>query len=845
MKGLHCESCDFNSGNYLEPFNKFNLAVADVIVVLDSPTSHDIREGTYLSRDAGQMFFDVFASFRGESKVHVNSAILCNFQNKRAKTPVASRCYRNHFKAGMDWLRNVNTKEKIILLVGFWPTKLILGKDLSEASGHVIQDGHLRFGVINSPQSFLAKYVRWRKNEEGVWEVTVPGAQEHAKQEWRKHAVPLMQKLFAASDANILTDNKYRFKYTEVSHDELIGILRARKGKPVSFDVETFAGEEEKKKGWSALDWFYGKDCCQIRSMAFTLFDNYAECGYTPGSVPVYDPEKIVVARSQITPILAYVLAETKVVAFNGSYDTGVVYAHSGVRVPIHADPCDMAYVVDQTRQRFGLKSLVYQRIPEVAGYDSDVGKDFEKCPIEDLMSYNAGDVWCSLVLYYMFSEIIQKQQMGTLYWGIMQQAKPYLRDMEIVPKKLNFPVWREVVKDVTQKHDEALKTIKDSEVSVTMFGGDLNPDSPKQLLPALQKATNLPLEGTDKKILEKLEHLNLPFVKALQNYRQAKKVKGIFVDGFPKRWKDGNLWASFRMNTTRTGRTSSGGGDTIGLGKTNQINIQNIPRSSVLRSLFMAREGWNLAYADFGQIEIRVAGAYSRSQEIVDICNSSNDFHGMMTSKAYRVPYEDVMAEDKHIKEVGGTSLRTKGKVVSFGILYGMTPSGLAETLKIITETGEPDWEAGQKLIDDFFMGMPSVKDFVDRTHAFVSKNMFVRTAFGRIRTFEVQSAGTMREAVNTLVQSTASDIFLCAMATCCREFEKRKWYWKSIVPWAEVHDSLTFEKNKELLPDEEVREVMNWCMTQRVREEFSFVDRFLGDIPLAVDFHFGEVWA
>lgn len=845
MKTADCIKCDFfEDGTYVQPGVNQHISEAENIVIIDSPSRHDARDGYLLARDAGVLFFDALsACMDSPENVHVTSAVRCNMSKKKAKSPTARRCYNQFLKKEIDDILLAD-KPVTILLVGFWPVRLVLGKDLNELGTHVIHHGNVKFGVVRCPQSIIDKYVRWTKDEYGRW--TCPeGSQEKAKLEWNQHAIPVFQQLYSSGYADITAGQSFRFHYTKATEEQVINALTKRKGAHVSFDVETMPNDFAQEKKWTALDWFYGSDTCQVRCAAFTLFDSLNDAGYVPGTKPKYSPQDILVMEGNPSERLANALSDMKVIAFNASYDTGVIYAHTGVRLPIHTDPCDMAYVVDQTRKRYNLSSLVYQYLPEVAGYDSELsGKNYSTIELEKLMPYNAGDVWCSYVLCCIFAKKIREMKAHNLYWKILARVKPYLRDMEARGVTINRKRYAEIAVDLNEECETLLKELQDEAAPYMAPGKVFNPRSPAQLKNILTEILGYEPESTRKEVLDKLhDQTDSKFIDNLINYRTANKVHSIYVKGLGERIHKGVVYPSFKLNTTATGRTSSGGGDTVGLGRTKQINIQNVPRDGDLRSLFMARRGHYLAYYDYSQIEVRVAGAYARSQEIADICRSDSDFHGMMASKAFRKDYQWIMDEDAEKSKDGGTSFRTKGKSVTFGILYGMQSQGLAAKLNMYREDGTLDIDQSQSLIDDYFVGLPSVKEFIDRVHAFVIKNMYVQTAFGRVRRFEEAGTSSLREGVNTLIQSVASDIFLCATTSLGDEFKRRGWYWNTVFPWAEVHDAGTWEVSNEI-PQEEIQAVMEECLTVKLREDFPFIDTFLGDIPLNVDFKFDNVW-
>lgn len=857
MQIAGCEKCKmYGIGTYVQPSPLCTMGDAELVIIIDSPSKSDAKAGRYLTRESGDWLLEILREYVDVSKTYITSTVRCFAHKKNAKTLEAKRCYSQYLAADVEWMR-WDKKPRRVMCIGFWPPKLLLGHDLKELHGHVVQDEHIRYGIIRNPTYYTTKYVKWSKDTYGNW-VCPPGSQERAKAEFFQESQSVIHKLFSTSSSNIVVGATHTFPYTPVSSvEEMVKRLDEQAGKIVVTDVETAASDEAKAVGDTALDWFYGADRCIPRTVSFGFFNDYASIGYTPGSTDIgHDKNNLIVYTGPMHKAVAMRLMRTKNVMFNASYDSGVIYKHTDTLVPIYADPCDMGYVTDQSRKNYRLKSLVYTYVPEFATYADEMekNKNYDTADIATLSNYNAGDVFMTAILFWKFAYIINQQGMDFLYWSIMGPVKEYLRDMEaygVTVHKKNFgKVAHRVNKELEAAHQSLI-----NEKVVSAFtqatGKPFNPKSQPSVLSILQAVYGEAVTKADKKMLENILRLQRlkgmqedTFIKALVDYRKADKMRSTYVEGIGERTRKGIVYPAFKINTTETGRTSSGGGDAVGLGRTRQINIQNIPRASDLRAMFCSRAGMYLAYADYGQIEIRVAGACAKSTEIRDICLSGKDFHGMTTATAFKLDYDFVMQEDAAIKAAGGgTSFRTKGKTVAFGILYGMMAEALAEQLNLRLPDGKLDVEASQDLIDKYFIGMPSVKKFIDDTHEFVKRNLFVQTVFGRKRYFNNSFMASLREGVNTLVQSAASDIFLMALTCAGKEFKRLGMYGKYVFPWAEVHDAITWEV-KDCVPRDEIQGIMHYCMTEKVRKDNPLVDEFLGEIPLVVDFKFDTIW-
>ena len=862
-----CAKCKFyNGGSFLSPVAATTIQNAELLVIVEGPDKRDIRSGCYLGAEPGDFFFSSLEEL-GVCANRANTVIIPAVRcmppqsykaaktTKRRGTNATSKeaelCWKasgmfNLIQAYCDpsFQRATGSQKKRILLLGYWPTKLVTGKLLIELHEQVLNIGDAIVGVLHTPNSIYAKNVRWRKDEDGRWYTDPPNGEELGRAEWKAHSRFVLERLFAEGEGHVTVNTSSEIKFPHVlvhEEEEFIRRIQEREGKLCHLDVETYATEEQKQLGRTALDWFYGPDCCMPLCMGLALFDSLKDTNYDPFvHAPNYDPNFVPIYTGEWTDTLAQALAKTKLYAFNGTYDTGVLYQHTGVLADMHADPCDMAYVVNQKRKKYSLESLALEYVPNYAGWGSGIkgAKDFSIIERERLYNYNAGDNVISAIIYFKLVEEILASGMQFAYWRVLAPAKNILRDMEARGVRVDLDYWEQVKRDVTQEREDALNDIRSLEAVrnyvTAKQTAEFNPRSDTQVKELLEMHLGVAVPSANKEALKGFAKQGDEFSAALLKYRNADKKYGIYVKTFGNLMdKDafGNcvIYASYKTNTTETGRTSSGGSDVVGLGKTNQINLQNVPRSGGMRKLFIPRPGMKLAYGDYSQIEVRVAGAYSRSYEIVAACHG-DDFHGTVASKVFKVPFEEIMAEAEYCDEHGGTSRRTKSKSITFGLIYGMQADGLALKLGCTKEEA-------QQFIDEYFLGMPSVKAFIDRTHAFVAQNMYVQTHFGRIRRFDRYNSATERESVNTLVQATASDIFLMANQAVKAEFMTDGSFRRFFFPWGEVHDAALNEFYFDAMPKDEVKERMEYAMTQRVRQMFPEVDEFMWEIPLATD--------
>jgi DNA polymerase-1 len=171
----------------------------------------------------------------------------------------------------------------------------------------------------------------------------------------------------------------------------------------------------------------------------------------------------------------------------------------------------------------------------------------------------------------------------------------------------------------------------------------------------------------------------------------------------------------------------------------------------------------------------------------------------------------------------------RGRAKAVNFGIVYGISPFGLAAQL------GIPQAEA-RDYIDRYFARYSGVREFIEKTLAEVRKTGSVRTLFGRVRPIpDIESRNANqrgfaeRTAINTPLQGTAADMIKLAMIRIDRALTERKLRTRMLL---QVHDELLFEVP--LAESDEVAEL--------VRKEMEGVVPLR--VPLVAAMAFGSNW-
>ena len=351
--------------------------------------------------------------------------------------------------------------------------------------------------------------------------------------------------------------------------------------------------------------------------------------------------------------------------------------------------------------------------------------------------------------------------------------------------------------------------------------GCEFNIGSPRQLGDVLFNRLNLPKPvkygkgrtiSTAVDVLEDLaeEH---PIARMVLDYRQLTKLKSTYVDTLPALidTDTGRLHTTFAQTGTATGRLASA-----------NPNLQNIPIRTELgrgiRAAFIAEPGHVLLTADYSQIELRLLAHFSRDPLLVEAYRRNDDIHRLTASQVFGVPPLMVTADH-----------RRQAKVVNFGIVYGLSPFGLAQNLGI--EPGE-----ARQFIENYFEKYAGVRAFIDKTLEEARRDLKVRTLFGRVRPIpDINSKNSNqrgfaeRTAVNTPLQGTAADLIKIAMIRIDAEVRNRGLKSRMTL---QVHDELVFE-----VPESEID-----TMRRLVREHMEHVHELA--IPLLVEVGVGPNW-
>ncbi len=386
------------------------------------------------------------------------------------------------------------------------------------------------------------------------------------------------------------------------------------------------------------------------------------------------------------------------------------------------------------------------------------------------------------------------------------------LREMELLGVRLNVERLREITGRVYAEIESLEARIFELAEEEFTIG------SPQQLGEILFVKLGLSRKrrgktgfSTDARVLQSIrdEHEIVPHV---ERWRELSTLIKTYLDVLPQMVDErSRIHTTFLQAGAQTGRLAS----------TNP-NMQNVPIRTPLgreiRGCFEAEDGRVLISADYSQIELRVLAHAAQEQVLVEIFKRGEDVHTATASEVFGVSAEQI-----------DPGMRSKAKMINYGIVYGLSDFGLADRLNIRREEAKA-------FIDAYLERFARVAKFIEETIELAKQEGHVKTLWGRrrqipelqARNYQVRSLGE-RLAVNTVIQGTAADIIKLAMVRCHDELRDTGLATKQILT---IHDELLFEG-----PPQE-RETA--CLL--IEEEMCGV--WQHSPPMAVDIGVGQNW-
>lgn len=503
-------------------------------------------------------------------------------------------------------------------------------------------------------------------------------------------------------------------------------------------------------------------------------------------------------------------LLKHKIVGQNLKYDIAVVYNNFNLpRIDIYADTMILAWLLNP-ESSVGLDTLALRFFNHPMIKFKDVvqkGENFSTVPLDSACEYASEDAWMTLKLYHKLQEMLEPK----LLILAREVEFPFIHTLLMMEKE-GIKVDGAYFETLLLRTDKAIELLKNEIFSLCNATFNLN--STQQLGNVLFEQLGLPAVkktktgySTDENVLKELLDKHESISKILE-YRELYKLKSTYIEPLLKLSKtspESRVHTSFMHTGTATGRLSS-----------KEPNLQNIPVKTELgrevRGGFVAKDGCLLVGVDYSQIELRLLAHFSGDEAMLEAFNTHKDIHRQTALRLFG--------------EAEADAKRGVAKSINFGLLYGMGPKKLSDTLGITTKEAK-------SYIDGYFATFPTVRKYLTSIEERAKEVGFVETLLGRKRYFDfenangMQYAGYLREAVNTVFQGSAADLIKLSMnkimATLVDDEAKLL---------LQIHDELIFE----------VKEEKAEAFAQSVKEVMEGI--YALHIPLKVSIAIGKNW-
>jgi len=439
----------------------------------------------------------------------------------------------------------------------------------------------------------------------------------------------------------------------------------------------------------------------------------------------------------------------------------------------------------------------------------------FNQVPVERAAEYAAEDADMTMRLHgTLWPQIAATPKLQALYEELEQPLVPVLYRMERRGVLIDRERLRAQSAEIATRLGELLADAQRA------AGCEFNIDSPKQLQQILYDKLRLPVlrktptgqPSTAEDVLEELA-ATYPLPRIVLDYRSLAKLKSTYTDRLPEQINErtGRVHTSYHQAVAQTGRLSS-----------SDPNLQNIPirtqEGRRIRQAFIAPPGYRLLAADYSQIELRIMAHLSGDEGLLRAFAEDRDVHQATAAEIFGVRVEDVSADQRRL-----------AKTINFGLIYGMSPFGLARQLGI-------DRTSAQQYVERYFARYPGVRRYMDETRTRARETGHVETVYGRrLYLPDIRSSNRSlqqyaeRSAINAPMQGTAADIIKRAMvavdAWCVREDAPARLI-------MQVHDELVLEVSADAV--ERVSDV--------VREHMASAAELA--VPLRIEMGVGANW-
>jgi DNA polymerase I-like protein with 3'-5' exonuclease and polymerase domains len=555
------------------------------------------------------------------------------------------------------------------------------------------------------------------------------------------------------------------------------------------------------------------------------------------------------VLRDLLTPTIK---ARIPYVNQNIKFDSRWMFATCNIDISslIMWDTKDGAFLQDENEST-KLKVAVPKKygIPAWNDFDLSTPGAAERVPLLDLGAYAGRDTWWTWVwardqrIEFFLGDVEeepfdaedrQMANLGKLSTWVVMPTVASLTKVEQRGMRLDIDWTREQLRinEAISKEglDEMAETAEMDRASASTaptshWFRDFTNKMVEQDRLRVMATTNTGLPQWNKTVLFRQVRAGSEMAELVLKQRQATKKAEFLRSWLELVSPKGIIHANFNSGSVRTGRLSS-----------SNPNLQQVTKS--LRPAFIPRDGFVIADFDYSQIELRVGAFVSRSETMMQAFKDGADLHRRFAALINNVT-EDLVE--------GGQ--RQQAKAGNFGLLYEMSAYGFkiyAETAYgvLLTE------EEAAKIHAAFFTMWTGIKQWHEDSKNKARRDGFIVSPLGRVRRVpniwdqnQKLSGMAERQAINSPVQSMASDLLQMAMASMQGLLPEAVHMPEiaGVYPVATVHDSIVAELEED-----------NWeSQAREVAERMTSLGEVLAkfgvdfDVPLEADYSVGTRWS
>lgn len=603
---------------------------------------------------------------------------------------------------------------------------------------------------------------------------------------------------------------------TETKLKELVEILSKNKN-AVAWDTETTDLEPKDAE-------LVGIGCC------------WGEEKNAIAYIPINHTQGKQLSKSQVLSKLAPILESSDYpkVLQNAKFDRSVFWQHGIKLAGVTFDTMLASYLINPEKNH-NLKDLANRYLENITSKSYQElgipkGETIASLDIPTVAEYCGLDAYATFCVYNKIkAELAKLPQLNNLLLTVEQPLEPILAEMEYQGVLLDV----EYLEQLSQQIEQELHNIR--EKAYNAVGEEFNLDSPKQLAVLLFDQLELDKRksrktktgySTDHATLEKLQG-DHPVIDYILEYRTLAKLKSTYIDALPQlvRKDTQRVHTNYNQTNTTTGRLSS-----------SNPNLQNIPIrtefSRQIRQAFIPSPDWILVAADYSQIELRILAHLSQEPVLVKAYQNNQDVHTVTAQLLF--DKQEITSEERRL-----------GKIINFGVIYGMGAQRFAREAGVSADEGK-------QFITKYRQRYPQIFAYLETMKQQAIAQGFVTTICGRRRYFEFTSeslrelrgakieevnlnqleinhndAQLLRAAANAPIQGSSADIIKIAMVNLSQVLDK---YQARLL--LQVHDELVLE-----MPPAEWEE-----LRPQIKSTMENVIDL--SIPLVVDIHSGKNW-